>query len=193
MAELPILSESDKVTGPQKRDARMPAVDQAGPVDGISPSARRKASPRTALVKETSELIMAVVERGQRILADAAARYGLTELQIQVLRYLYRSGPTPIGVLAEYLDNDPSTLTTFIDRLEQRRHVERRNDPHDRRVKRIALTDSGERTVEELRDHLAKVAPVAKLTMAQLRQLRTLLIEIDNEASVPDKNMKNPG
>jgi hypothetical protein len=69
-------------------------VGQAGPVDGISPSVRRKASPRTALVKETSELIMAIVERGQRVLADAAALYGLTELQIQVLRYLYRSGPT---------------------------------------------------------------------------------------------------
>jgi hypothetical protein len=47
--------------------------------------------------------------------------------------------------------------------------------------------------VEELRDHLAKVAPLAKLTMAQLRQLRTLLIEIDDEVSMPSKNMENPG
>jgi len=163
-----------------KADASMSAMDQAGPAERIGPSTRRKGGPRTALVKETSELIMEIVERGQRVLADAAALYGLTELQIRVLRYLYRSGPTPIGVLAEYLDNDPSTLTTFIDRLEQRQYVERRNDPDDRRVKRIALTDSGQRTVEELRDYLAKVAPVAKLTIAQLRQLRTLLIEVDN-------------
>ncbi len=163
-----------------KLDASMSAMDQAGPAERISTSTRRKGSSRTALVKETSELIMAIVERGQRVLADAAALYGLTELQIRVLRYLYRSGPTPIGVLADYLDNDPSTLTTFIDRLEQRQYVERRNDPDDRRVKRIALTDSGQRTVEELRDYLAKVAPVAKLTIAQLRQLRTLLIEVDN-------------
>jgi len=163
-----------------KADASMSAMDQAGPAERIGPSTRRKGSPRTALVKETSELIMEIVERGQRVLADAAALYGLTELQIRVLRYLYRSGPTPIGVLADYLDNDPSTLTTFIDRLEQRQYVERRNDPDDRRVKRIALTDSGQRTVEELRDYLAKVAPVAKLTIAQLRQLRTLLIEVDN-------------
>ncbi len=118
---------------------------------------------------------MAIVERGQRELAAAAALHGLTELQIRVLRYLYRTGPTPIGVLADYLANDPSTLTTFVDRLEQREYVERRNDPDDRRVKRIALTESGERTVEDLRDYLAEVAPVSKLNMAQLRQLRALL------------------
>jgi DNA-binding MarR family transcriptional regulator len=157
----------------------MPAMDQTGADEPIGPSTRRKGNTRTALVKETSELIMAIVERGQRVLADAAALYGLTELQIRVLRYLYRSGPTPIGTLADYLDNDPSTLTTFIDRLEQRQYVERRNDPDDRRVKRIALTENGQLTVEELRDYLAKVAPVAKLTMPQLRQLRTLLIEVD--------------
>jgi DNA-binding MarR family transcriptional regulator len=142
-------------------------------------SGRRMASPRTALVKETSEQIMGIVERGQEVLADVATEFGLTELQIRVLRYLYRSGPTPIGVLADYLSNDPSTLTTFVDRLEQRKFVERRSDPEDRRVKRIALTKSGERTVEDLRDQLAEVAPVSKLTMPQLRQLRTLLGKID--------------
>jgi DNA-binding MarR family transcriptional regulator len=109
----------------------------------------------------------------------AAALHGLTELQIRVLRYLYRSGPTPIGVLADYLANDPSTLATFVGRLEQREYVERRNDPDDRRVKRIALTESGERIVEDLRDFLAEVAPVSKLTMTQLRQLRTLLADIN--------------
>ena len=145
---------------------------------------RRKASPRTALVKETSELIMAIVDRGQQVLAAAAALHGLTELQIRVLRYLYRSGPTPIGVLAGYLANDPSTLTTFVDRLEQRQYVERQNDPGDRRVKRIALTDSGERTVEDLRDYLAEAAPVSRLSMAQLRQLRRLLADIDQAAPV---------
>lgn len=176
-----------------KIDTSVPALGQAGSAEYVGPSTRRQASPRTALVKETSELIMAIVERGQRVLADAAALYGLTELQIRVLRYLYRSGPTPIGVLADYLDNDPSSLTTFIDRLEQRQHVERRSDPDDRRVKRIALTDSGQRTVEELRDYLAKVAPVAKLTMTQLRQLRVLLAEIDDEALAAAKKAKLPG
>jgi len=155
------------------------SVDEAG---RIGPRGRRKASPRTALVKENSELIMAIVERGQQVLAAAAALHGLTELQIRVLRYLYRSGPTPIGALADYLANDPSTLTTFVDRLEHRQYVERRNDPDDRRVKRIALTESGERTVEDLRDYLAEVAPVSKLTTAQLRQLRTLLADVDQES-----------
>ena len=163
-------------------DAGVAALQKPAATEPTGPSQRRKATHRTTLVKETSELIMAVVERSQRVLADAAARYGLTELQIRVLRYLYRSGPTPIGVLADYLANDPSTLTTFVDRLEQRGYLERRNDPADRRVKRIALTDSGERTVEDLRDYLAEVAPVSKLTTAQLQQLHTLLTEIDEES-----------
>jgi DNA-binding MarR family transcriptional regulator len=123
------------------------SILEAAALERSGPRGRRKASPRTALVKETSELIMAIVER-QRVLADAAALHGLTELQIRVLRYLCRSGLTPIGVLAGYLANDPSTLTTFVDRLEQREYVEGRNDPDDRRVKRIALTESGERIGE---------------------------------------------
>jgi DNA-binding MarR family transcriptional regulator len=170
------------------------SVDDTEALARIGTRGRRKASPRTALVKETSELIMAIVERGQRVLADAADLHGLTELQIRVLRYLYRTGPTPIGVLADYLANDPSTLTTFVDRLEQRHYVERRNDPDDRRVKRIALTESGERIVEDLRDYLAEVAPLSKLNMAQLRQLRTLLEDIDPaEPAHPSKSVHRPG
>ncbi len=91
-------------------------------------------------------------------------------------------GTHPIGVLADYLANDPSTLTTFVDRLEQRQYVERQTDPDDRRVKLIALTEGGERAVEDLRDFLAEVAPVSKLTLAQLRQLRALLEDIDQAA-----------
>ena len=166
----------------------MKSVHDIEALERIGARGRRKASPRTTLVKETSELIMAIVERGQRVLADAADLHGLTELQIRVLRYLYRTGPTPIGVLADYLANDPSTLTTFVDRLEQRQYVERRNDPDDRRVKRIALTESGERIVEDLRDYLAEVAPVSNLNMAQLRQLRTLLEDID--PAVPEHTSK---
>jgi DNA-binding MarR family transcriptional regulator len=168
------------------------SVDDAELLERTRSRGRRKASPRTALVKETSELIMAIVEHGQRELAAAAALHGLTELQIRVLRYLYRTGPTPIGVLADYLANDPSTLTTFVDRLEQRQYVERRNDPDDRRVKRIALTESGERTVEDLRDYLAEVAPVSKLNMAQLRQLRALLVDIDQEVPGPASETVHP-
>ena len=171
----------------------MESVDEAETLERTGPRGRRRASPRTALVKETSELIMAIVEHGQRVLADAAALHGLTELQIRVLRYLYRSGPTPIGVLAGYLANDPSTLTTFVDRLEQREFVERRNDPDDRRVKLIALTESGERTVEDLRDYLAEVAPVSKLTMVQLRQLRGLLVDIDQTMPGPAVSVHPPG
>ena len=95
-------------------------------------------------------------------------------------------------MLADYLANDPSTLTTFVDRLEQRQYVERRNDPDDRRVKRIALTESGERTVEDLRDYLAEVAPVSKLNMAQLRQLRALLVDIDQEVPGPASETVHP-
>src|SRR5271163_402073 len=170
------------MNGQPDTDAGVAGQQKPAATESTGPSRRRKATHRTALVKETSELIMAIVERGQRELAAAAALHGLTELQIRVLRYLYRSGPTPIGVLADYLANDPSTLTTFVDRLEQRGYLERRNDPADRRVKRIALTDSGERTVEDLRDYLAEVAPVSKLTTAQLQQLHTLLTDIDEES-----------
>jgi DNA-binding MarR family transcriptional regulator len=84
--------------------------------------------------------------------------------------------PTPMHMLAKRMGFDASHITAIIDRLEERQLIERHADPHDRRVKRIVLTEAGLAVKEQIRDHLTQTAkPVSNLTDQQRVELRDLL------------------
>jgi len=83
--------------------------------------------------------------------------------------------PKPMGELARHMHCDNSNITGIVDRLSERGLVERRAAEGDRRVKLIALTDSG----RELREELARrraIPPdeLAALPEADLRRLREI-------------------
>jgi DNA-binding MarR family transcriptional regulator len=84
--------------------------------------------------------------------------------------------PTPMGRIADILCTDGSTVTWIVDRLTERGLVERQNDPSDRRVRLVALTDEGRRVREEVSAKMA-VPPdaIAALPAADQRKLRDIL------------------
>jgi len=67
--------------------------------------------------------------------------YGLTRAQWGVLGALFRVDGQTQRELCDRMEIGAVTLSGLIDRLEARGWVERREDPRDRRVKRIWLTD----------------------------------------------------
>jgi DNA-binding MarR family transcriptional regulator len=71
------------------------------------------------------------------------AEFDLTPVQGHVLRLLEPERPLPMNDLAGALHCDASNVTGLVDRLEQRRLVERRPGPRDRRVKELLLTPEG--------------------------------------------------
>lgn len=77
----------------------------------------------------------------QEHLTATAAAFGLTHQQAWALRIL--DEPRPMGELAGAMRCDASNVTGIVDRLEKRGLVERRVDPDDRRVKRLAVTPAG--------------------------------------------------
>jgi DNA-binding MarR family transcriptional regulator len=85
--------------------------------------------------------------------------------------------PQPLRALAELHRCDASNMTGIADRLEERGFAERRADPNDRRVKLLALTESGETMLRQLRGDrmVGKLPGVVKLTKAEKLQLATLL------------------
>jgi DNA-binding MarR family transcriptional regulator len=84
--------------------------------------------------------------------------------------------PTPMHALATRMGFDASHITAIVDRLEERSLIERRPDPHDRRVRRVALTDAGVELRERIRDSLFDtLPPLSQLSVTQRRQLRDLL------------------
>ncbi|MFF4341170.1 MarR family winged helix-turn-helix transcriptional regulator [Kitasatospora sp. NPDC001540] len=87
-----------------------------------------------------------------RNFATVAAARGLTLMQGKMLSLLRR--PVSMRTLAELLACDASNVTGIVDRLEGHGLVRREADPADRRIKRVTLTEEGERTVREIRAEL---------------------------------------
>src|SRR5690554_5703314 len=68
-----------------------------------------------------------------------ASKTGLTRAQWSVLAHLRRNDGVQQKTLAQLMDITPITLARHLDRLEVDAWIERRDDPVDRRAKRVFL------------------------------------------------------
>lgn len=105
-----------------------------------------------------------------------ASEFDLSPMALKLLYTLEPDAEQPMSVLAETLFCDASNVTGIVDRLEARELIERRDNPRDRRVKLIALTDDGVVLREQIRQRLHEPpAPVAALSSEDQRALRDIL------------------
>jgi len=74
-----------------------------------------------------------------------------------ILQILQRKGPLSISAIGLLLLIAKQNMTTFIDRLMRDGLVERRNDPADRRIISIVLTEKGGHVLREWRRGLQKI------------------------------------
>ncbi|MGH3932203.1 MAG: MarR family winged helix-turn-helix transcriptional regulator [Pseudonocardiaceae bacterium] len=119
---------------------------------------------------EFVELAMALYELIERLRGEqeeAAALVRLTPAQATVLTSL--AAPMSMRSLARRMHCDPSNITGIVDRLQDKGLVERSTDPKDRRVKRVAATNSGRDVLARFHDELARVSSLTKLS-SQVRQ-----------------------
>src|SRR3954464_2544210 len=101
---------------------------------------------------------------------------GLSPVQGMALLHPAPDEPMSMSALAAALKCDNSNVTGIVDRLEAAGLVERRPDPHDRRVKTVVVTALGAR----LRDGAERrmrvpPPPFARLGAADARALREIL------------------
>lgn len=80
----------------------------------------------------------------QRALNEELAPSGVTYRQWQVLAWLAIEGSLAQNELAERMQIEPATLVTVLDRMEQRRWIERSSCPGDRRKKLVRATEEAE-------------------------------------------------
>lgn len=73
---------------------------------------------------------------------------GLTVPQLVVLKEVAESDGAPIGRLAKLVSLSQATVTTIVDRLEQRGVIERRRGHEDRRKVLLHITQSGRELLE---------------------------------------------
>lgn len=124
-------------------------------------------------VEETVSRLFWLVERLHDRFDEVAAEFGLTPTQAVALRNLSR--PATMSQLAEQLGCEPSNVTAFIGRLEERKLVERTPGSADRRVRQVSLTPRGRRLRARFAARLFGNLPVVDLTAAQQTQLLDLL------------------
>jgi DNA-binding MarR family transcriptional regulator len=108
----------------------------------------------------------------------------VTDHQLVVLTYL-RGQSVTMRELAKQLGVGESAATAVVDRLVRQGLVVRCDDPSDRRVVRLALSDAGESAVTELNAKAChKTASLlAVLSDDQLAQLVRIMETLDGEAA----------
>ncbi|WFE30252.1 MarR family transcriptional regulator [Solwaraspora sp. WMMD791] len=103
---------------------------------------------------ELIDQIMATHRRLQLLFAsdrsDPLFDAQLTVPQLKILLLLYLHGSTSGQELSQVLGVRMATVTGIVDRLVAHRLVGRREDPQDRRVRRVELTDDGRDLIDRI-------------------------------------------
>ncbi len=79
----------------------------------------------------------------------SARKNGVSMSQINAMFFLKRAGSGGVSDIAGSLDVTNAAASQLLDRLVQQGLILRREDPDDRRLKQIELTEKGEQLVEE--------------------------------------------
>ncbi|MBO9532219.1 MAG: MarR family transcriptional regulator [Solirubrobacteraceae bacterium] len=111
-------------------------------VDGLSddPLATRFFTVLIRMVKGSQHQAMALT-----------AEYDLTLTQLRLLYVLDHAGePRPVSALGEAVGLSPAATGRAIDALHKAGLVSRNEDPEDRRIKRIALSEPGHDAIERI-------------------------------------------
>ena len=110
-----------------------------------------KSGTLTSDIAHASDLFVAIIEKllTQRML-DQSFDQQVTPSQLVALRYLSLNESSLMSDVAEGLGISFPAATKTIDRLVRKSLVGREEDPYDRRVVRIRLTELGKQLVSEI-------------------------------------------
>jgi MarR family transcriptional regulator for hemolysin len=114
--------------------------------------------------------LMHDVARLMRTRADQRARHrGMTRAQWVILARLERQPGMSQNELAALAEVEPITIARLVDRLEARGFVERRPDPHDRRLRRLHLLPAATAVLHEIHDYRSEMHDLVTAGMDQGR------------------------
>ena len=131
--------------------------------------------PLPALAGRLGYLVKHAQLRLAELTAAAMAPFGITGRQCAVLIAIDSQAPLSQQEVARRLGVDRTTMVLLIDELENKRLVQRRQDPGDRRKNVVALTDAGRTTLRKASDATAEaerlfLGPLSGDEATQLRK-----------------------
>lgn len=116
-------------------------------------------------------------------------RLGLSEEELTALLHLAHHGDVPQGRLAGVTALSRSGTGAMVQRLEQAGLVERRADPQDRRLRRVALSPAGREHIERAYAPFdaAAAALLAGRPEAEAERLERMLEDLAAAAAEPPR------
>jgi DNA-binding MarR family transcriptional regulator len=161
-------------------------------MDTMSPT---QVAPDTAATSndELAARLRLGITRLARILRQQSAD-GLSPSQLAALATIERSGPMPIGTLAEVEQVAAPTATKVVEKLVAAGLVERVADGDDRRVKRVAVTAEGHRFLTRLRARKTAwlTTRLAELPADDIAALAGAVDVLERLAARPDLRPQSP-
>lgn len=94
-----------------------------------------------SIVEKSYLLLIEFLLRSKHRVAEYGSQHGLTGMQTTTLLLLETA--RPMSSFKKVFNCDPSNITGLVDGLEQKELVVRYEDPEDRRLKMVKLTDEG--------------------------------------------------
>jgi len=138
-------------------------------------------APSHSAGSTTGPKLWVVLARAHGALASyveaCIAAEGLCLSDFMVLEVLLHRGPMPISEIGEKVLLANASMTSAVDRLEDKALVVRQNSETDRRIRIIDLTEQGRAFISDLyARHVQDIEAVTKvLTGREQDQMRTLL------------------
>jgi len=133
-------------------DAAKGGIAVKAPRDPATDTARGQ--PATADARVVERICRAVVDgrRFSRALAHWCKRFGLSEPEFQVLRWLHEAAGsgTDQSTLAKGLALSPAQVSATVERLRTQGWIAQQSRPHDRRRNFWQLSDGGRSLVERM-------------------------------------------
>ena len=100
----------------------------------------------TEVLSEWTQLFM---RRTMRDFSEFMRSWELSMPQVSTMFRLHYRGKCAVSDIAQQLDVSNAAASQMVDRLEQKRLVDRVHHPADRRVRMVQLTEQGQALLEE--------------------------------------------
>jgi DNA-binding MarR family transcriptional regulator len=143
-------------------------------------------------IKTPYELLFDFILRVKHEWGFIAERNDLSLVQLHAIGLLMH-GPVPMVQLSTLLSCDASYVTGIVDRLEQQGLVGRQEDPRDRRVKLIVLTQKGKQLRDKVQVSMNELQAklFSSLNKEEQGEFNRLLSKITVSISPACKQIKN--
>jgi len=134
-------------------------------------------SDRDRLLDEIGALEIQLLAGGLPQQTASLLDYDLTIQQLRAFAFVLAQREVSMTRMADALDIKPNVATGIVQRLVDRHLIQRHEDPGDRRVRLLTVTEQGLALLDELAAILLSTARerLSRLSDEQLQQFRDLL------------------